>query len=268
MLPPIISPMTTPGALIGGRYELAEIVGQGGMGRVWRGHDHVLDRDVALKEVLVPAALGGADRGVLVARTLREARAAARLSHPGVVITHDVVEHEDTPWIVMEYINGRSLAAEIARTGRLGWQRVASIGAKIADALGHAHAAGIVHRDLKPDNVLLSGDRVIVTDFGIALMTEATRLTSTGTVVGTPHYMAPEQVEGGPVGPPAEAFTLDGWTNGSTVSYTINGETRAGYFLADSGKVVVERYQCTASTLTWVIPGQGTETETRISRTP
>lgn len=207
------------GALIGGRYQLVELIGQGGMGRVWRGRDKALERDVAVKEVLLPQGLTSGERDHFLQRVAREARAAARLNHPGIITVHDVVEHEGAPVIVMELVTGTSLGALIAQEGPLPVRRVAEIGAAILKALQLAHAAGIVHRDLKPDNVLLMGDRVIITDFGIAHMADATTaLTRTGAVIGTPSYMSPEQLEGRP---PAPAGDL--WSLGATLYSAVEG---------------------------------------------
>ncbi|WP_158717800.1 bifunctional serine/threonine-protein kinase/ABC transporter substrate-binding protein [Streptomyces sp. NRRL F-2664] len=206
--------------LIAGRYQLVERIGQGGMGRVWRGIDqHLFGREVAVKEILFPPGMDDGDRAALLRRFMGEARAAVTLSHPGIITIHDVVEHDGSPVIVMELVRGQSLAAAIRSGGRLPVQRVAEIGAALLDALTEAHRARIVHRDIKPDNVLLTKDRVVLTDFGIAHLADATtRLSHSGTVIGTPQYMAPEQLEGKR---PTAANDL--WALGATLYHAVEG---------------------------------------------
>ncbi|WP_371587146.1 bifunctional serine/threonine-protein kinase/ABC transporter substrate-binding protein [Streptomyces virginiae] len=206
--------------LIAGRYQLVERIGQGGMGRVWRGLDQQLfRREVAVKEILFPPGIEDGDRAALLRRFTGEARAAVTLSHPGIITIHDVVEHHGAPVIVMELVRGESLAAAIRSRGRLPVQRVAEIGAAMLDALAEAHAARIIHRDIKPDNVLLTKDRVVLTDFGIAHLADATtKLSHSGIVIGTPQYMPPEQLEGKR---PTPANDL--WALGATLYHAVEG---------------------------------------------
>ncbi|MFE1807183.1 protein kinase, partial [Streptomyces sp. NPDC059533] len=206
--------------LIAGRYQRVERIGQGGMGRVWRALDqHLFGREIAVKEILFPPGMEDDDRAALLRRFIGEARAAVTLSHPGIITIHDVVEHDGAPVIVMELVRGQSLAATIRSGGRLPVRRVAEIGAAVLDALAEAHRARIVHRDIKPDNVLLTKDRVVLTDFGIAHLADATtKLSHSGTVIGTPHYMPPEQLEGKR---PTPANDL--WALGATLYHAVEG---------------------------------------------
>ncbi|MFG2882305.1 serine/threonine-protein kinase [Streptomyces sp. NPDC048297] len=203
-------PAQEPGAgrLIAGRYRLLAKLGHGGMGTVWRAKDEVVDREVAVKEPRVPDHLPERERATAFERMRREARAAARLDHPAVVEVHDVAVVDGRPWIVMELVHGRSLGAAL-QEGTMGAREAARIGLEVLGALETAHAAGVLHRDVKPDNVLLGRyDRVVLTDFGIALIEGDTNLTDTGGFVGSPEYIAPERVLGQRPGPASDLWSL------------------------------------------------------------
>ncbi|MGS2589832.1 protein kinase domain-containing protein [Streptomyces hebeiensis] len=200
---------TSTGPVLAGRYRLGEAIGSGGMGKVWRAHDEVLHRVVAIKELTAGSYVSEADRAVLHRRTRTEARAAARITHPGVVTVHDVLDHDDRPWIVMQYVDGPSLADTIKASGPLAVHEVARIGLETLDALRAAHAAGVLHRDVKPGNVLLErGSRVLLTDFGIAAIEGDSTLTRTGELIGSIDYLAPERVRGSDPGPASDLWSL------------------------------------------------------------
>ncbi|MGO4459740.1 serine/threonine-protein kinase [Streptomyces sp. M-16] len=200
---------TGAGAVLAGRYRLVDPIGSGGMGKVWRAHDELLHRTVAVKELTAGLYVAQADREVLHARTQKEARAAARIQHPAVVTVHDVLEHDDRPWIVMEYIDGPSLAEAAKAAGRIEPREAARIGLHVLGALRAAHAVGVLHRDVKPGNVLLAKDgRVLLTDFGIAAIEGDSSITRTGELVGSIDYLAPERVTGGAPDPSSDLWSL------------------------------------------------------------
>jgi eukaryotic-like serine/threonine-protein kinase len=206
--------------IIADRYVLSARLGRGGMSVVWRAQDQVLGREVAVKEVVLPATMADQERRLAQARVLREARAAARLNHPGAVALYDVVWDRGLAFIVMELVDAPTLAELVAAQGPLPPMRVAEIGAQLASALEAAHAAGIVHRDVKPANVMVPGHGPAkLADFGVASLAGDPRLTSTGLAIGSPAYMAPEQARGEASGPPA-----DFWALGATLFYAVEGE--------------------------------------------
>ncbi|MET9514270.1 serine/threonine-protein kinase [Streptomyces sp. NPDC002994] len=210
---------------LAGRYRVVEQLGRGGMGVVWRAVDEVLGREVAVKELRTYNDSSGPELDGLRIRMQREARAAARVRHPGVIAVHDVTEHNGRPVIVMELVDGPSLDDVLSERGLLDPREAASIGARVLEALGAAHAVGVLHRDVKPGNVLLdrTSGRVVLTDFGIAAMDDpgdgsTTHLTRSGELVGSLDYLAPERAQGQEPGPASDV-----WALGATLYAAVEG---------------------------------------------
>ncbi|MFJ5221468.1 serine/threonine-protein kinase [Streptomyces sp. NPDC088400] len=199
------------GRLLAGRYRLGGVLGRGGMGTVWRALDETLGRTVAVKELRFPSSIDDDEKRRLITRTLREAKAIARIRNNGAVTVFDVVDEDDRPWIVMELVEGKSLAEAIREDGVLTPRRAAEVGLAILDVLRSAHREGILHRDVKPSNVLIAEDgRVVLTDFGIAQVEGDPSVTSTGMLVGAPSYISPERARGHKPGPAADLWSLGG----------------------------------------------------------
>ncbi|GAB2948196.1 serine/threonine-protein kinase [Streptomyces heilongjiangensis] len=208
--------------VVAGRYRLEARVGRGGMGIVWRATDELLGRRVAVKELALDLSLPEETSRQLRERTLREARAVARLGHPNIIVVHDVVEQDERPYIVMEFIDGGSLAERVDADGPVDAREAARIGLALLAALRRAHDAGVLHRDLKPANVLLEKgtDRVVLSDFGIAQVAGATTLTENGSFVGSPEYTAPERMSGVRTGPESDL-----WSLGALLCTVLSGES-------------------------------------------
>jgi serine/threonine protein kinase len=198
-----------PERLLAGRYRLRTVIGRGGMGAVWRARDELLNRDVAVKEIVWPAQMTADEREVARQRAVREARLAARLRHPNVVGVYDIVEEDDQPSIVMELVPFRSLRDAVLGDGPMSPAQAARIGLSVLAALRAVHDAGVVHRDVKPANILLGPQgRVVLTDFGIAKAADSPALTTSGVLLGSPSYLAPERARGGPAGAAADLWAL------------------------------------------------------------
>ncbi|HEY7815888.1 MAG TPA: serine/threonine-protein kinase, partial [Nakamurella sp.] len=210
--------------LVGGRYRLDRRIGSGAMGVVWQAYDERLRRAVAVKQLRLDLGLDPSEAEEARQRAMREGRIAARLHHPNAVSVFDVVDEDDAPWLVMEYVPSRSLAAEMQKRRLLPPEEVGRIGAQVAHALVAAHAAGIVHRDIKPANVLLGDDGTVkITDFGISRATGDVAVTKTGLIAGTPAYLAPEVAYGRDPAAPSDVFSL-----GSTLYAAVEGQPPFG----------------------------------------
>ncbi|MEU1842046.1 serine/threonine-protein kinase [Micromonospora sediminicola] len=207
--------------LVADRYRLLSPLGQGGMGRVWKARDEVLHRDVAIKELVPPPGLTPEERREMRERSLREARAIARLNNVNVVRIFDVLRTDGDPWIVMEYVASKSLQDTIAEDGPVSVAKAVEIGLGVLGALKAAHKAGIMHRDVKPGNVLLGEDgRVVLTDFGLATIPGDPNVTRTGMVLGSPAYISPERARDGTAGPEADL-----WSLGATLYAAVEGKS-------------------------------------------
>ena len=207
--------------LVADRYRLISPLGQGGMGRVWKARDEVLHRDVAIKELVPPPSLTPEERREMRERSLREARAIARLNHINVVRIFDVLRTDGDPWIVMEYVPSKSLQDTITEDGPVSPAKAVQIGLGVLAALKAAHKAGVMHRDIKPGNVLLGNDgRVVLTDFGLATIPGDPNVTRTGMVLGSPAYIAPERARDGTAGPEADL-----WSLGATLYAAVEGKS-------------------------------------------
>ena len=216
-----------PDYLVAGRYRLRSKIGGGGMGAVWLAHDTLLDRQVAIKQVLSVAGMTEDSAAEMRQRAMREGRIAARLSHRNAIAMHDVALDAGEPWLVMEYLPSRSIAEILHQTGTMPVKQVAQIGAQVADAMAEAHNAGIMHRDIKPGNILIAEGRnaglVKLTDFGISRSKDDVQLTQTGVITGTPAYFAPEVARGED---PTEAS--DVYSLGSTLYTCVEGQPPFG----------------------------------------
>ncbi|GAB3894318.1 hypothetical protein GCM10029964_072550 [Kibdelosporangium lantanae] len=204
-----------------GRYALVRELGRGGMGVVWLANDTMLGRDVAIKELLLPAGIPAAETTIYQERVMREARIASRLANAAVVTVHDLVKEDGQTFIVMEYVQAPTLSELVERDGPMPAVRAARLAEQLLSALESAHAAGIVHRDVKPGNVMVPArDSAKLTDFGIAQTFDDPRLTSTGALIGSPAYMSPERLEGGDVSP-----AWDLWALGATLYFAVEGRS-------------------------------------------
>ncbi|MFI0721499.1 serine/threonine-protein kinase [Streptomyces sp. NPDC021224] len=233
------------GRLVAGRYRLLERIGRGGMGTVWRAQDELLDRQVAVKKLHPPQPdMDDDELATLFERTRREARAAARISHPNVIVVHDVVDDAGLPSIVMEYVPSMTLGDLVKEHGALAPGDAARIGRGMVAALIAAHRAGVLHRDVKPGNVLLGhpaggppradtdtgtgtgtgrvplGSRIVLTDFGIAQSSGTSTLTRTGEIIGSIDFLSPERLRGAPPGPEADL-----WALGATLYQAVDGRS-------------------------------------------
>ncbi|MFF2652608.1 serine/threonine-protein kinase [Streptomyces sp. NPDC058045] len=214
------------GRLLAGRYRVIARLGRGGMGIVWRARDEALAREVAVKELRTFSDAAAPELADLRLRMQREARAAARVRHPGVVAVYDIAEEDGRPLIVMELVDGPSLDDVLNERGTLDPLEAAALGAEVLDALAAAHRAGVLHRDVKPGNILLErGGRVVLTDFGIAAMEDpgdgaGTHLTRSGELVGSLDYLAPERAQGHTPGPASDV-----WALGATLYAAVEGNS-------------------------------------------